>query len=90
MSSIDYGIIDNNPKFHSVSRLEKIRIYLLDKGPADDSSLWPITDHIKAMIENLFHSTDLRLKGDCIQWRKMLLEWYIEKFDEDEDGYSDA
>ena len=44
------------------------------------------------MIENLFLSTDRRLKDDCIQLRELLLEWYMSKHDEDEDeaGNSDA
>ena len=54
--------------------------------------IWHITIHINAMIENLFHESDEKLKEDCIELRNLLLHWYDDKYadrsdDEDEDKF---
>ena len=52
LSTIDYGIVDNNPKNFGIERLEKIRIYIL-KNNLDKIPIWHITVLINIMIENL-------------------------------------
>ena len=44
------------------------------------------------MIENLLHESNEKLKEDCIELRKLLLQWYDDRYairsdDEDEDKY---
>ena len=56
LSTFDYGIVDNNPKYNGIERLEKIRIYIL-KNNLDKIPIWHITIHIKTMIE--IHFTNL-------------------------------
>ena len=72
LSSIDYGIVDNNPKYIGIERLEKIRNSIL-KNILDKIPIWHITVHIKTMIENLFHETNEKLKEDCIELLNSLL-----------------
>ena len=95
LSTIDYGIFDNNPKYCGIDRLEKVRNYILTNN-VDMLEIWHITDHRNTMIENLFHESDEKLKEDCIELRKILLHWYDDKYadvdndqsdDEDEDKY---
>ena len=95
LSTIDYGIVDNNPKYNGIERLEKIRNYIL-KNNLDKIPIWHISVHINTMIENLFHESNEKLKEDYVQLRKLLLHWYDDKYldvdknqsdDEDEDKY---
>ena len=97
LSTIDYGIVDNNPKYNGIERLEKIRNFIL-KNNLDKIPIWHITVHINTMIENLFHESNEKLKEDCVELRKLLLLWYDDKCagvyrdqsdneDEDEDKY---
>ena len=74
LSLDDYGIVDNNPKYQAIDRLERIRNYVLKIGPAK-RSLWHITDYINEMRENQFHSTNEGIGFNSIRLRKMLLEW---------------
>ena len=32
------------------------------------------------MIENLFHESNEKLKEDCVELRKLLLNWYDDKY----------
>ena len=75
LSSIDYEIIDNN----GIEKLEKVRDYIL-KNILDKILIWPFTDHINTMIENLFHESNEKLKEDCIELRKLLLHWYDDRY----------
>ena len=93
LSTNNYGIVDNNPKYIGIERLEKIRNYIL-KNNLDIIPIWHITVHINTMIENLFHESNEKLKEVCVQLRKLLLHWYDDKYagvdkdqsdDEDED-----
>ena len=95
LSTIDYGIVDNNPKYNGIERLEKVRNYIL-KNILDKIPVWHITSHINTMIKNLFHESNEKLKEDCIELRKLLLHWYDDEDadvdkdqsdDEDEDKY---
>ena len=95
LSTIDYGIVVDNPKYCGIERLEKVRDYILKNNP-DTICLWHITDHINPMIENLFHESDEKLKGDCVELRNLLLYWFDNKYvyenkdqpdDDDEDKY---
>ena len=95
LSIIDYGIVHNNPKNNGIERLEKVRNYII-KNNLDKIPVWHITSHINTMVENLFHESNEKLKGDCIELRKLLLHWYDDKYadvdkdqsdDEDEDKY---
>ena len=52
LSTIDYGIVDNNHKYNGIERLEKTRNYIL-KNDLDKIPKWHITVHINTMIENL-------------------------------------
>ena len=79
LSTIDYGIIDNNSKNNGIERLEKIGNYIL-KNNLDKIPIWHITVHINTKIENLFHGSDEKLKEDCIELRKILLHWYDDKY----------
>ena len=63
LSTIDYGIVDNNPKYDGIERLAKVRIYIL-KDNLDKIPIWYITDHMNTMIENLFHESNEKLKDD--------------------------
>ena len=49
LSTIEYGIIDNNPKYNGIERLEKVRNYIL-KNNLDKIPIWHITVHINIMI----------------------------------------
>ena len=71
LSTIDYGIVDNNPKYNGIERLEKVRNYAL-KNNLDKTLIWHITDHITPMIEKLFHESNEKLKEDSIELRKLL------------------
>ena len=79
LSTIDYGIVDNNPNYNGIERLEKVPNYVL-KNNLDKVLIWHITDHINTMIENLFHESNERLKEDCNELRKLLLHWYDDKY----------
>ena len=61
LSEIVYGIVDNNPKYIGIERLEKVRNYRL-KNNFEKLEIWHITDHINIMIENLFHESNEKLK----------------------------
>ena len=63
LSIIDYGIVENNPKYNGIERLEKVRNYIL-KNNLDKIRIRHITVHIKNMIENLFHESNKKLRGD--------------------------
>ena len=90
LSTIDYGIVDNNPKYNGIERLEIIRNYIF-KNILDKIPICHITVHINTMIENLFHESDEKLKEDCIELRNILLHWYDDKYadedNEDEDRH---
>ena len=78
LSLIDNGIVDNNPKYKGIERLEKDRNYIL-KNNLDKNFIWHITNQMNIMIENLFHESNEKLKEDCIELRKLLLHWYDDK-----------
>ena len=63
LSTIDYGIVDNNPKDNGIEKLENVRHYIL-KINLDKILIWHITDHINTMIENLFHESNEKLKAN--------------------------
>ena len=88
LSTFDYGIVDNNPKYNGIERLEKIRKYILKKN-LDKIPILHITVHINTMIENLFHESNEKLKEDCIELRKFLLFWYDDRYEDrsDENKY---
>ena len=88
LSTIDYGIVDKNPKYNGIGRLEKIRNYIL-KNNLDKCSIWHITIHINTMIENLFHESNEKLKEDCVELRKFLLHWYDGKYADVDKDQSD-
>ena len=69
LSTIDYAIVDNNPKYIGIERLEKIGNYIL-KNILDKFPVCHITVHINTMIENLLHESDEKLTEDCIELRK--------------------
>ena len=75
-STIDYGIIDKN---NGIEKLEKVRDYKL-KNNLDKILIDHITIHIKTMIENLFHQSNVKLKEDCIELRKLILYWYDDRY----------
>ena len=85
LSTIDYGIVDNNPKYNGIERLEKNRNYIL-KNNLDKITIWHIAVHINTVIENLIHESNEKLIEDCVELRKLLLHWYDDKYaDVDED-----
>ena len=97
LSTVNYEIVDNNPKYNGIERFEKFRNSIL-KNNLDKIPIWHITVHINNMIENLFHESNEKLKEDCIELRKLLLHWYDDKYadvdkdqsdneDEDKDKY---
>ena len=79
---IDLAIVDNNAKFDGILNLENIRNYLLAKWETetvkDMLSLPGVLSQINAIKENHFRFTNLELKDDYIQLRKLVLEWFIE------------
>ena len=81
LSIVDYGIVDNNPKYNGIERLEKVRNYIL-KNNLDKILICHITVHINTMIENLFHESNEKLKEDCVELRKFLLTWYDDNFED--------
>ena len=88
LSTIDYGIVDNNPKHNGIERLEKVRNYIL-KNNLDKIRIWHITVHINTMIENLFHESNEKLKEDCVELRKLLLHWYGDEYADEDKHQSD-
>ena len=89
LNIFDYGIVENNAKFHGVYISENIRIYLLDEGREDVMSLSAMLSQINAIIENQFRFTNIQLKDDYIQLRKLILEWLLENNTELEDDSTD-
>ena len=88
LSTIDYGIVDNNPKYNGIERLEKVRNSIL-KNNRDKFPIWHINVHINTMIENLFHKTNEKSKEDCTELRKLLLHWYDDKYADVDKDQSD-
>ena len=87
-TTLDYGIVNNNPKYNGIERLEKVRNYIL-KNNLDKIPVWHITSHINTMIENLFHESNEKLKEDCIELRKTLLHRYDDKYADVDKDQSD-
>ena len=70
LSTIDHGIVDKNPKYNGIEKLEKVRDYLL-KNNLDKILICHITAHINTMIES-----NEKLEEEYIELRKLLLHWY--------------
>ena len=75
-STVDCGIIDN---YNGIEKLEKVRDYILNNF-LDKILIYHITIHINTMIENFFHESNEKLKGDCIELRKLSLHWYDDRY----------
>ena len=88
LSTIDYGIVDNNPKYNGFERLEKVRNYIL-KGNLDKIRIWHITVYINTMLENLFQESNEKLIEDCVELRSLLLHWYDDKYADEDKHQSD-
>ena len=74
LNILDYGIVDNNAKFHGVSTMEKIRNYLLAEREEEVVGMWPILSQINQIVANHFFCSNLQSKNDYIRLREIILE----------------
>ena len=82
LNIIDDAIVQNIGKNITISDLENIHKYLLEKGQSDfiedRVALSNVLSQINSILENYYQFPEEDIKSEYIQLRKIILVWLIE------------
>ena len=82
LNTIDDAIVEKNGKYITISDLEIIHKYLLEKGQSnfieDRLAQSNVLSQLYSIIENHHQFVDEDIKSEYIQLRKVILVWSIE------------